>query len=86
MQLAHNELLDLVFSQSTLVKSSVLAVLLIQFGVILKQGGKIDSFGGLLGSIEKSYEYMLERDDVPDDIKQDIRTILVEIDSLRGKG
>ncbi len=84
--LAHNELFDLVFAPSTLVKSSVYAVVLIELGVILKQGNKINSLGELIGSVEKSYRDMLERDDVPEDIKQNIRAKLDEIDSLRGSG
>lgn len=84
--LAHNELFDLIFAPSTLVKSSVYAAVLIELGVILKQGDKINSLGELIGSIEKSYRDMLERNDVPGDIKQNIRDKLNEIDSLRGSG
>lgn len=84
--LAHNELLDLVFAPSTLVKSSVFVAVLIELGVILKQGDKLNSLGELISSIEKSYRDMLERNDVPDDIKQNIRAKLDEINSLRGSG
>lgn len=84
--LVHNELSDLVFAPSTLIKSSILAVVLIELGVILQQGGKINSLSELIGSIEKSYRDMLDRNDVPEDIKQNIRDRLAEIDNIRGSG
>lgn len=81
--LVHDDLLDWIFTPSTLVKSSIFAAALIEFKVILDQRGKIYSFETLIGDIEKNYQDMLERDDMPDDIRQNIKSIVDQIENIK---
>ena len=83
--MVYDNLLDWVFTSSTLVKSSIFAAALIEFKAICDQRGKINSFETLIGDIEKNYQDMLERDDMPEDIRQNIKSIVDQIEDIKGR-
>ena len=83
--LVYDNFFDLIFTPSTLVKSSILAAALVQLQATLSQRKKIESFETLIGDIERTYQDMLEIDDMPDDIRQNIKSIVNQIEDVKGR-
>jgi len=81
--LVHDNWFDLIFTPSTLIKSSIYATALIELKVILDQRNKIDSIENLITDFEKTLEDILERDDTSDDIKHKIKSMLDKKDSIK---